>query len=163
MFFILNDDHVFIIFPLRYFLEQRMLSFFVRYVKQPRQSSSQNVSLTHSRALGGGVAPDAEPVALIAGRKQLSVQLLQTLGILVENIRQSAFNYYLLSNDYLNAILAHKFDFDDEEVFTLVISLLNQQTHAASHAILIYSSDHPAYSIQIHLHFFHTLCSKYLT
>lgn len=110
-----------------------MLSFFVRYVKQPRQSSSQNVGTLGSRA----ALSEAEPVALISGRKLLSVQLLQTLGILVENIRQAAFNYYLLSNDYLNAILAHKFDFDDEEVPTPGFYLF-------SVLLAIYMSDHPS-------------------
>ena len=44
------------------------------------------------------------------------VQLLQTLNILFENIRNETSIYYLLSNNHVNSIIVHKFDFSDEEV-----------------------------------------------
>ena len=85
------------------------------------------------------------------------VQLLQTLNILFENIRNETsickffflyfFNYrclislllwftytifdfsiffsdYLLSNNHVNSIIVHKFDFSDEEVMAYYISFL---------------------------------------
>ncbi|KAL1130694.1 hypothetical protein AAG570_011935 [Ranatra chinensis] len=52
------------------------------------------------------------------------VQLLQTLNILFENIRSETSLYYLLSNNHVNLIIVHKFDFSDEEVMAYYISFL---------------------------------------
>lgn len=52
------------------------------------------------------------------------VQLLQTLSILLENLRSTSSLYYLLSNDRINAIITHPFDFSDEEVLAYYISFL---------------------------------------
>lgn len=52
------------------------------------------------------------------------VQLLQTLNILFENIRNETSIYYLLSNNHVNSIITHKFDFSDEEVMAYYISFL---------------------------------------
>ena len=72
------------------------------------------------------------------------VQLLQTLNILFENIRNETslckvFKHfsrigqliidflstdYLLSNNHVNSIIVHKFDFSDEEVMAYYISFL---------------------------------------
>lgn len=52
------------------------------------------------------------------------VQLLQTLNILFENIRHETSLYYLLSNNHVNSIIVHKFDFSDEEVMAYYISFL---------------------------------------
>ncbi len=51
-------------------------------------------------------------------------QLLQTLNILFENIRHETSLYYLLSNNHINKIIEHRFDFDDEEVMAYYISFL---------------------------------------
>ena len=73
--------------------------------------------------------------------KFVCVQLLQTLNILYENIRNETslckwFYYttgiiaqlllidYLLSNNHINSIIVHKFDFSDEEVLAYYISFL---------------------------------------
>ncbi|XP_078348626.1 protein CLEC16A-like isoform X2 [Oculina patagonica] len=55
---------------------------------------------------------------------QICVQLLQTLSILFENIRNETSLYYLLSNNSVNSIIIHKFDFSDEEVLAYYISFL---------------------------------------
>lgn len=52
------------------------------------------------------------------------VQLLQTLSILLENLKSTSSLYYLLSNDRINAIISHPFDFSDEEVLAYYISFL---------------------------------------
>ncbi|KAL1453191.1 hypothetical protein WDU94_007356 [Cyamophila willieti] len=52
------------------------------------------------------------------------VQLLQTLNILFENLRNETSLYYLLSNNHVNSIIVHKFDFSDEEVMAYYISFL---------------------------------------
>ncbi|XP_041363000.1 protein CLEC16A-like [Gigantopelta aegis] len=56
--------------------------------------------------------------------KYLCVQLLQTLNILFENISNETSLYYLLSNNHVNSIIVHKFDFSDEEVMAYYISFL---------------------------------------
>lgn len=74
------------------------------------------------------------------GASYVCVQLLQTLNILFENIRNetSLCEYilnsfqpnkifvldYLLSNNHVNSIIVHKFDFSDEEVMAYYISFL---------------------------------------
>ena len=54
------------------------------------------------------------------GNNFVCVQLLQTLNILFENIRNETSIYYLLSNNHVNSIIIHKFDFSDEEVIFLL-------------------------------------------
>nr|XP_020664066.1 protein CLEC16A isoform X5 [Pogona vitticeps] len=56
--------------------------------------------------------------------RYVCVQLLQTLNILFENIRHETSLYYLLSNNYVNSIIVHKFDFSDEEIMAYYISFL---------------------------------------
>ncbi|XP_039256461.2 protein CLEC16A-like isoform X1 [Styela clava] len=52
------------------------------------------------------------------------IQLLQTLNILFENLQNDTSLYYLLSNNHVNEVICHKFDFSDEEVLAYYISFL---------------------------------------
>ncbi|XP_067938113.1 protein CLEC16A-like [Watersipora subatra] len=54
----------------------------------------------------------------------IAVQALQTLNILFENINNKTSIYFLLSNNYVNSIITHKFDFTDEEVMAYYISFM---------------------------------------
>ncbi|XGW17603.1 hypothetical protein V3C99_002305 [Haemonchus contortus] len=54
----------------------------------------------------------------------LNVQLLQTLNILFENIRHETCLYFLLSNNHVNSIITHTFDFTNEEIMAYYISFL---------------------------------------
>nr|XP_056722250.1 protein CLEC16A [Euleptes europaea] len=56
--------------------------------------------------------------------RYVCVQLLQTLNILFENISHETSLYYLLSNNYVNSIIVHKFDFSDDEIMAYYISFL---------------------------------------
>eukprot|EP00824_Muranothrix_gubernata_P018003 TRINITY_DN36867_c0_g1_i1.p1 TRINITY_DN36867_c0_g1~~TRINITY_DN36867_c0_g1_i1.p1 ORF type:complete len:843 (+),score=178.10 TRINITY_DN36867_c0_g1_i1:123-2651(+) len=56
--------------------------------------------------------------------KQVKVQLIQTLSILIQNITSETSVYYLLSNNHINDLIVHKFDFSDEEVLAYYISFL---------------------------------------
>jgi len=56
--------------------------------------------------------------------KPAKVQILQTLGIFFQNISQSAMVFYLLSNDRINALITHRFDFGDEELMAYYISFI---------------------------------------
>eukprot|EP00927_Polykrikos_kofoidii_P016368 TRINITY_DN17390_c0_g1_i1.p1 TRINITY_DN17390_c0_g1~~TRINITY_DN17390_c0_g1_i1.p1 ORF type:complete len:900 (-),score=144.43 TRINITY_DN17390_c0_g1_i1:423-3122(-) len=56
--------------------------------------------------------------------KTVKVQLLQTLSMLVQNIRQQTSLYYLLSNNYVNHLISMDLDFSDEEILAYYITLL---------------------------------------
>lgn len=44
------------------------------------------------------------------------LQVLQTLSILIQNLRNQQTVYYLFSNNHINEIVSMRFDFDDDEV-----------------------------------------------
>lgn len=52
------------------------------------------------------------------------MQVLQTLSILIQNIRSQVAIFYLFSNNHVNDIVALRFDFDDDEVLGYYINLL---------------------------------------
>ena len=56
--------------------------------------------------------------------KDVQCQLLQTLAIMLQNLKNNAYIYYMLSQNHLNSLIKHKFDFDDEEMVGLYISLV---------------------------------------
>jgi protein CLEC16A len=43
-------------------------------------------------------------------------QVLQTLSILIQNIRSETAIFYLFSNNFINELIALRFDFEDDEV-----------------------------------------------
>jgi len=49
---------------------------------------------------------------------------LQTLSILIQNVRNTETIYYFFSNNQINKIVALSFDFDDDEVLGLYVNLL---------------------------------------
>ena len=56
--------------------------------------------------------------------KDVQTQLLQTLSIMLQNLKNNAYIYYMLSQNHLNSLITHKFDFQDEELVGLYISLV---------------------------------------
>lgn len=79
----------------------------------------------------------------------VTVQLLQTLNILFENIRHETSLYYLLSNNHVNSIILHKFDLSDEEVMAYYISFLKTLSFKLNpHTIHFFfnTSDFPLYT-----------------
>lgn len=50
--------------------------------------------------------------------------MLQTLYILIQNVRSKTATYYLLSNNHVNDIVTLPFDFEDDEVLGYYINLL---------------------------------------
>lgn len=75
--------------------------------------------------------------------RYVCVQLLQTLNILFENIRNETSLYYLLSNNHVNSILVHKFDFSDEEVMAYYISFLKTLSlKLNNHTIHFFYNEH---------------------
>ena len=77
------------------------------------------------------------------GNNYVCVQLLQTLNILFENIRNDTSIYYLLSNNHVNSIIVHKFDFSDEEVMAYYISFLKTLSFRLNkHTIHFFYNEH---------------------
>ncbi|XP_064478520.1 protein CLEC16A-like isoform X2 [Ornithodoros turicata] len=75
--------------------------------------------------------------------RYVCIQLLQTLNILFENIRNETSLYYLLSNNHVNSILVHKFDFSDEEVMAYYISFLKTLSlKLNNHTIHFFYNEH---------------------
>ena len=96
-----------------FFLERNMLSFFLKFMDQK------------------------------TGNNYVCVQLLQTLNILFENIRNDTSIYYLLSNNHVNSIIVHKFDFSDEEVMAYYISFLKTLSFRLNkHTIHFFYNEH---------------------
>ena len=59
------------------------------------------------------------------GSSKLTLQLLQTLSIMIQNTREETSLFYLFSNDHVpKELIEHDFDFDDEEVLAYYISFL---------------------------------------
>lgn len=56
--------------------------------------------------------------------KKVKLQLLQTLSMLVQNIRRQTSVYYILSNNHVNRLMSTNMDFDDEEVLAYYITLM---------------------------------------
>uniref|UniRef100_A0A915PBD4 FPL domain-containing protein n=1 Tax=Meloidogyne floridensis TaxID=298350 RepID=A0A915PBD4_9BILA len=54
----------------------------------------------------------------------VNIQLLQTLNILFENTKNETSLYFLLSNNHVNSIISHNFDFSNEEIIAYYISFL---------------------------------------
>ncbi|XP_038066895.1 protein CLEC16A-like [Patiria miniata] len=75
--------------------------------------------------------------------RYICVQLLQTLNILFENIRNETSLYYLLSNNHVNSIIEHRFDFSDEEVLAYYISFLKTLSFKLNvHTIHFFYNEH---------------------
>lgn len=57
-------------------------------------------------------------------RGNVAKQVLQTLSILIQNIRSDTALYYMFSNNHINEIVQLRFDFEDDEVLGYYINLL---------------------------------------
>lgn len=62
---------------------------------------------------------------------QVKVQLLQTLSILIQNIEAGPSVFYLLSNNHINDLIKHAFDFTHEELLAHYVSLLKVRRKAS--------------------------------
>lgn len=63
-------------------------------------------------------------IGLQKAPKKVKVQLLQTLSMLVQNVRRKTSVFYLLSNNYVNKLIGTPLDFNDEEILAYYITLL---------------------------------------
>ncbi|KAK9210335.1 hypothetical protein WN944_002705 [Citrus x changshan-huyou] len=54
----------------------------------------------------------------------VSLQLLQTLSIMIQNLKSEHAIYYLFSNEHINYLISYSFDFRNEELLSYYISFL---------------------------------------
>ncbi|CAM8931590.1 unnamed protein product [Rhodiola kirilowii] len=54
----------------------------------------------------------------------VSVQLLQTMSIMVQNLKSELALHYMFSNGHINFLISYSFDFDNEELLSYYISFL---------------------------------------
>ncbi|KAI3805553.1 hypothetical protein L1987_28043 [Smallanthus sonchifolius] len=54
----------------------------------------------------------------------VSVQLLQTISIMIQNLKSDHSIYYLFSNEHINFLITYPFDFRNEELLSYYISFL---------------------------------------
>eukprot|EP00041_Stephanoeca_diplocostata_P016367 m.322018 g.322018 ORF g.322018 m.322018 type:complete len:992 (+) comp20344_c1_seq1:243-3218(+) len=81
----------------------------------------------------------------------INTQILQTLNILLDNISTPTSIWFLLSNNQMNSIITHKFDFNEEEVLAYYISFLKALAmRLNSDSLLFFHNEHlpnfPLYS-----------------
>jgi len=65
--------------------------------------------------------------------KTVQVQLLQTLSMLVQNIRRDTSLYYLFSNNYVNQLISTQLEWSDEEILGYYISFLKSLALRLNH------------------------------
>ncbi|ETO26420.1 hypothetical protein RFI_10719, partial [Reticulomyxa filosa] len=56
--------------------------------------------------------------------RDVTIQVLQTLSIMIQNISKQLSLYYLFSNNYINDMIVHDFDFMDNEILAYYVSFL---------------------------------------
>ncbi|KAJ4845753.1 Protein TRANSPARENT TESTA 9 [Turnera subulata] len=54
----------------------------------------------------------------------VAIQLLQTMGIVIQNLKSEHAIYYIFSNEHTNFLITYKFDFRNEELLSYYISFL---------------------------------------
>lgn len=54
----------------------------------------------------------------------ISLQLLQTMSIVIQNLKSEHSIYYLFSNEHINCLITYSFDFRNEELLSYYISFL---------------------------------------
>ncbi|CAA7388074.1 unnamed protein product [Spirodela intermedia] len=56
--------------------------------------------------------------------KDVPLQLLQTISIMIQNLKSEHAIYYIFSNEHINHLIMHTFDFKNEELLSYYISFL---------------------------------------
>ncbi|RLM65775.1 uncharacterized protein C2845_PM16G03450 [Panicum miliaceum] len=60
----------------------------------------------------------------ISKLSRVSLQLLQTMGIMIQNLRNEHSIYYIFSNEHINFLITYPFDFRIDEMLSYYISFL---------------------------------------
>jgi len=91
-------------------------------------------------------------LSLTKSPKKVRVQLLQTLSILVQNIRRQTSLYYLLSGNHVNKLIEIPLDFDDDEILAYYITLLKSFAMRLDHeTIKFFFIQHPSCTFPLYI------------
>ncbi|XP_072989463.1 protein TRANSPARENT TESTA 9 isoform X2 [Typha latifolia] len=60
----------------------------------------------------------------ISKQQKVSLQLLQTMSIMIQNLRSEHAIYYIFSNEHINFLITYSYDFRNEELLSYYISFL---------------------------------------
>ncbi|KAK4757282.1 hypothetical protein SAY87_007409 [Trapa incisa] len=60
----------------------------------------------------------------ISRTASVPLQLLQTLSIMIQNIKNEHAIYYIFSNEHINCLITYSFNFDNEELLSFYVSFL---------------------------------------
>lgn len=55
---------------------------------------------------------------------KVAIQLLQTMSIMIQNLRSDHAIYYIFSNEHINCLITYSFDFHNDELLSYYISFL---------------------------------------
>ena len=115
-----------------YFLENNMMGQFSKLLEKPSNRKGEIAEQVRS----GSSCTQANMCTGVASASQcraqtrltpdpfVLMQVLQTLYILIQNVRRQTAIYYILSNNHVNDIVTLSFDFEDDEVLGYYINLL---------------------------------------
>ena len=65
-------------------------------------------------------------------------QIIQTMSILVQNITNDTYFYYLLSNNHINEIISHPFNLANEDILSYYVSFLKMLSLKLNEATVRY-------------------------
>ncbi|KAJ6331798.1 hypothetical protein OIU76_010226 [Salix suchowensis] len=60
----------------------------------------------------------------VSGTVSISLQLLQTMSIMIQNLKSERAIYYMINNEHINILITYSFDFRNEELLSHYISFL---------------------------------------
>jgi hypothetical protein len=75
---------------------------------------------------------------------KVKIQVIQTLSILIQNTDSEVSIFYLLSNNYINDLIVHRFDFGDEELLAYYISFLKTCSFKLNEKTILFFFNEPA-------------------
>ncbi|KAJ6742026.1 hypothetical protein OIU85_016144 [Salix viminalis] len=63
-------------------------------------------------------------ILMVSGTVSISLQLLQTMSIMIQNLKSERAIYYMINNEHINILITYSFDFRNEELLSHYISFL---------------------------------------
>ncbi|KAG6769387.1 hypothetical protein POTOM_025018 [Populus tomentosa] len=72
----------------------------------------------------GQVMGEFVRILKVSGIVSISLQLLQTMSIVIQNLKSERAIYYMFSNEHINFLITYTFDFRNEELLSYYISFL---------------------------------------
>jgi protein CLEC16A len=101
-----------------YFCEKNMLGLFLKILQTTSRAADGGADTGAGAAdedTGGGTRSQDRAPHTTGFVAAVHVQILQTLSILCQCVRNPTSLYYLLSNNYINEVLEYAFDFENDE------------------------------------------------